>query len=123
MRLSHLACLLLLALAACGDDANDRGVGSTCAMDTDCTEEGQRCLTQFKGGYCGIASCTGDAGCPEGSACVTEDDGTNYCFLVCADKPDCNDNRPVEDEASCVSSLPFIDGAMGRKVCRPSRGS
>ena len=43
-----------------------------------------------------------------------------YRFLVCADKPDCNENRPVEDEASCVSSLPFVEGAQGRKVCRPS---
>jgi len=51
------------------------------------------------------------------------DDDTNYCFLICVDKPDCNDHRPVEDEASCVSSLPFVDGAMGRKACRPSRGS
>jgi hypothetical protein len=123
MRLTHLACCFLLTLAACGDDANDRGVGATCAMDTDCTEEGQRCLTQFSGGYCGISGCTRDLDCPDGSACVTEDDGTNYCFLVCVDKPDCNENRPVENEASCVSSLPFVEGAMGRKVCRPSLGA
>jgi hypothetical protein len=123
MRLFHLACLLVLALTACSDDANDRGVGAVCTTNNDCTEEGQSCLTQFKGGYCGLSGCVRDADCPEGSACITEDDRVNYCFLVCADKPDCNANRPVEDEASCVSSLPFVEGAQGRKVCRPSMGS
>lgn len=123
MRLSHLACLFVLSLAGCSDDANDRGVGAACTMDDECTEEGQSCLTQFSGGYCGISGCAGDVDCPDGSACITEDDGIKYCFLVCADKLDCNDNRSAESEASCVSSLPFVDGAMGRKVCRPSRGS
>jgi len=122
MRLARLACGFLLTLAACGNDANDRGVGAACANDTECTEEGQRCLTQFTGGYCGISSCAHDVDCPDGSACVTYDDGTNYCFLTCIDKPDCNDNRTIDVEASCVSSLPFVDGAMGRKVCRPSLG-
>ena len=124
MRLSRLACslLLFLSLAGCSDDANDRGVGAQCVMDTECTEEGQRCLTQFKGGYCGLSGCGGDVDCPDGSACITEDDGTRYCFLTCADKSDCNDNRSLENEASCVSSLPFVDGANGRKVCRPSLG-
>ncbi len=123
MRLTHLACLFALSLVGCSDDANDRGVGAACTANDECTEEGQTCLTQFSGGYCGISGCAGDVDCPEGSACVTEDDGTKFCFLVCVDKADCNDNRPVESEASCVSSLPFVDGAMGRKVCRPSRGS
>ena len=124
--LSPLACFLSLTvslvLAACGGDANDHGVGAACTMDTECSEEGQRCLTQFTGGYCGISGCTHDVDCPDGSACVTESNGTNYCFLTCVDKIDCNENRPVESEASCVSSITFIDGAMGRKVCRPSLG-
>lgn len=123
MPLSHLACLLVLVLA-CSDDANDRGVGAPCATNDDCTESGQTCLTQFKGGYCGISGCARDTDCPEGSACVVDDvDGINYCFLVCLEKPDCNANRPPENEASCTSSLTFVDGAMGRKACRPSHGT
>jgi hypothetical protein len=119
---------LLLALPlffGCGDDddggseAIRRGVGDECAVNEDCQEEGQSCLTQFSGGYCGVQDCTGDVDCPAGSACVTEDDGVNYCFLVCIDKPDCNDHRAVENESNCVSSLPFVDDSAGRKVCRP----
>src|SRR5688572_28217297 len=77
---------------SCGDggtEAQRRGVGAACAMADDCTETGQSCLTQFKGGYCGVASCTADEECPPGSACVTHDDGMNYCFLICIVKTDC----------------------------------
>jgi hypothetical protein len=117
---------LLFSTFACGDDdgseAEQRGVGSECAVTDDCTEEGQECLTQFTGGYCGVQNCTGDADCPDGSACVTEDDTNNYCFLICAEKPDCNRNRSVENESNCVSSLTFVDDDAGRKVCRPPYG-
>lgn len=112
---------MILGLAGCGDDdgAVRRGIGAECTLDTDCQEMGQRCLTQFRGGYCGAAMCMHDTDCPSGSACVTEDDGMNYCFLVCADKPECNVNRTLANESNCVSSLPLVDGTMGRKVCRP----
>jgi hypothetical protein len=82
---------------------------------------GSGCLTDFKGGYCGVSPCAHDVDCPQGSACITEDNGINYCFLVCADKPDCNPHRTLENESSCNSSLTFVDGTMGRKVCRPPR--
>ena len=123
MRLSYLAGLLVLTLSACGNDANDRGVGATCAMDTECTEEGQRCLTQFKGGYCGLQGCEGDADCPEASACILHEDGETYCFRICIDKPDCNENRDLDNEANCSSSAEFVDGANGRKACVPPSGS
>lgn len=111
----------ILGASGCGDDdgAIRRGIGAECALDTDCNEMGQRCLTQFRGGYCGASACMHDTDCPSGSACVTEDDGANYCFLVCADKPECNVNRSLANESNCVGSLPFVDGAMGRKACRP----
>jgi hypothetical protein len=111
----------LVFLCACSSESEAirRGVGSECAVNSDCTESGQRCLTQFKGGYCGVSACTHDTDCPAGSACVTEDDGVNYCFLICTDKPQCNPHRTVDNESSCVSSLTFVDGTMGRKVCRP----
>jgi hypothetical protein len=101
------------------NEANRRGVGAECSMSSDCTETGQVCLTEFKGGYCGLSGCVHDADCPQGSACVTDDNQTNYCFLICADKTDCNLHRTTDNESSCTSSLTFVDGTMGRKVCRP----
>ena len=44
---------------------------------------------------------------------------TNYCFLICSDKVQCNPHRSVDNESSCTSSLTFVDDAAGRKVCRP----
>lgn len=118
----RLLCALLLITAACGNDqneANRRGVGAECSATALCSETGQSCLSEFKGGYCGISGCSHDTDCPQGSACVTDDNQTRYCFLVCADKPNCNVNRSLENESSCTSSLTFVDGANGRKVCRP----
>ena len=118
-------CVLIAAVvagAACSNDNSEairRGVGAECSASVACTESGQVCLTQFKGGYCGRSGCVHDTDCPQGSACVTEDDQVNYCFLICADKPECNPHRSVDNESNCTSSLTFVDGAMGRKVCRP----
>lgn len=125
--LALLPCCLALGLIACADDddgseAQRRGVGAACAKDADCEEEGQRCLP-FKGGYCGVASCTSDSECPLGSACVSHDDGTNYCFLTCANKPECNYYRPMEVEANCSSSIDFTDANNGNlKACVPPSG-
>ena len=114
----------------CGDDddgnAADRlGVGAQCASDDDCLqsrEDGgisQTCLTQFKGGYCGLEDCLGDVDCPEASACVAHTDGMNYCFRVCNDKAQCNRNRDLENESNCSANITFVDGADGRKACVP----
>jgi hypothetical protein len=88
-------------------------------MTSDCSEPGQVCLTEFKGGYCGLAGCLHDGDCPQGSACVIDDNQLNYCFLICVDKTDCNLHRSLDNESSCTSSLTFVDGTMSRKVCRP----
>jgi hypothetical protein len=120
--MNRILCALLLFACACGNDqneANRRGVGAECNANLLCSESGQACLSQFKGGYCGVSGCAHDSDCPQGSACVTGDDQTNYCFLVCVDKIDCNVNRSVDNESSCTSSLTFVDGTMDRKVCRP----
>jgi hypothetical protein len=115
------------ALFACGSDhhegteAQRRGVGSSCASDEECTEAGQRCLT-FKGGYCGVADCLTDANCPQGSACVAHSDGRNYCFLICANKPECNVNRPLDIEANCASNITFTTDDKTRKACVPPSG-
>jgi hypothetical protein len=118
---------LFIALCGCGgsnqSQANRLGVGADCTMSSACTEPGQVCLTQFKGGYCGVSGCLHDTDCPQGSACVT-DGQANYCFLVCSQKTDCNLHRSGADESDCTSSLTFLGGTMNRKVCRPpSSGS
>jgi hypothetical protein len=120
--MSRILCALVVAVVCgCGggSEAIRRGVGAECNPDLACTESGQTCLTEFKGGYCGVSACLHDGDCPAGSACVTDDNQTNYCFLICVDKVDCNPRRSAENESSCTSSLTFIDGTMGRKVCRP----
>ena len=122
--MSRILCafvVLFVAVAGCGSSTSEairRGVGSECNADLKCTEMGQVCLTEFKGGYCGVSGCQHDTDCPAGSACVTEN-GINYCFLICVQKPDCNVRRTVDNESNCTSSLTFVDGTMGRKVCNP----
>ena len=116
------ALIVLVALGNCGGSTSEaikRGVGAECSASLACSETNQVCLPEFAGGYCGVSACTHDSECPAGSACVTDDNQMNYCFLICADKPECNVRRSVANESNCTSSLSFVDGAMGRKVCRP----
>jgi hypothetical protein len=119
-----LAISIAVLLAACGDDteADRQYVGGQCTATDDCYQEGdfpQLCLTQFKGGYCGLEDCLGDEDCPEASACIAHTDGMNYCFRICSDKGQCNRNRDLDNEANCSSSIEFVDGASGRKACVP----
>lgn len=128
--------ILLVGLGglACGDDepegteADRLGVGAACASDSQCYQEHgdggihQTCLTQFKGGYCGIEDCVSDEDCPERSACIAHTDQRNYCFRVCADKPECNVNRPADAESNCSANVDFVDGSRGKKACVPPSG-
>ena len=121
-----ILCLcLLVAAVGCGDDATEAdriGVGAECSDSAQCPnvmEIELQCLTQFKGGYCGLEGCTADSDCPEASACVTHDDRKNYCFRLCGDKPDCNRNRSGENEANCVGSIDFVEPRNDRKACEP----
>lgn len=112
------ALLALVAFASCGSPAQQAGVGRECASNEDCAD-GQDCLS-FKGGYCGLEDCDGDDDCPDGSACVTQEDGENYCFLLCRDKPECNGGRSVDNEANCSSNVTFLDTQDdGVKACVP----
>jgi len=119
---SSLLFLALFIATGCSSDAVTRGVGSECTTDTDCTEEGQVCLS-FKGGYCGISGCTANAGCPSGSACVTHTDSTNYCFLQCTEKVDCNVNRTTENESNCSSNITWVESETTGKACVPPSAS
>ena len=110
---STLAASLMLA-TACGPST-----GSTCSSTEDCPEN-QACLTEFKGGYCGIKDCADDADCPDDALCVKHE-GTNYCFLGCQDKTQCNAQRPVEQEANCSSNIERV-GASTAKACVPPAG-
>jgi hypothetical protein len=117
----RVVCALVLLAAGCGSNqnaANQAGIGAQCHLTSDCTTSGEVCLTEFNGGYCGLADCAHDTDCPPGSACVT-DNQRNYCFLICATKTDCNVHRSAENEADCTSALTFVDGTLDRKVCRP----
>lgn len=111
--------LIVALMGACGSDADDLGVGAQCTGNDQCDSDTMQTCLSFKGGYCGIMGCTHDADCPDLSACIAHTDGVNYCFRTCVDKPECNANRDLENEANCSSSVTFVDGTMGRKACVP----
>ena len=134
LRSTALAFLLAAsALAGCGggNEADRIGVAAECTTSADCpvivcdTEPCPQleCLTQFTGGYCGLADCVDDADCVEGSACVRHDDGRNYCFRLCANKPECNLNRSVDVEANCSASVEFIEPQDAKACVPPSSGT
>lgn len=109
-----------LASAACSSNADSLGVGAQCTKTDDCdTKLDEACLTQFKGGYCGLEGCMHDTDCPADSACVTHTDAHNYCFRTCSTKDDCNANRDPDNEANCSSSVTFVEAQMNRKACVP----
>jgi hypothetical protein len=116
-----------LSQQACSDDddgglteAQRHGVGAACTADADCfVGETKLVCLPFKGGYCGLEGCQASADCPSGSACVTHDDGNNYCFLLCTDKVQCNYTRAVDQEANCSSNITFADASKDSKACVP----
>lgn len=110
------------------DDAVSLGLGAACSANEQCNQEIEpplQCVLDFKGGYCGLAGCTLDSHCPPGSACVAHTNGTNYCFRTCVDKPECNVNRGVDNEASCNSSVTWVvsTGKNGIRACVPPSGN
>src|SRR5258705_119731 len=111
IRSLFISAVICCSVSACGNDgsANEavrRGIGAACATNDDCKEPGQTCLTQFKGGMCGVADCTASSQCPAGSVCVSDPDlSKNFCLLVCATKADCNVHRAPDNEANCSSTL------------------
>jgi len=121
-----VSCVGTLPLSGCGSDddglseAQRHGVGAACKADSDCFVGDTKlvCLP-FKGGYCGLKGCHSSAECPPGSACIEHDDGKNYCFLRCAEKPECNYTRPADIEANCSSNITFADATKGSKACVP----
>jgi len=109
-----------VGLASCGSNADTLGIGAQCTMTSECnTKLNEVCLSQFKGGYCGLEGCLHDTDCPADSACIAHTDGHNYCFRTCVEKPDCNANRDPINESNCSSSVVFVDGTMNRKACVP----
>ena len=110
---------LLFAWGCGGNDADALGIGAECTVNDDCNvDDDQTCLS-FKGGYCGRQGCTGDVDCPDDAACVAHTDGINYCFRLCVDKVECNENRTVDNEANCSANITFVDEPQTRKACVP----
>ena len=124
-------CLILglaLVVGACGDDnnANEQLIGGECTVVEDCDDDNDdtpalECIADFKGGYCGRMDCSVDDDCPAGSLCA-DLEGSTYCFLVCTDKAQCNQNRTLENESNCSSSVDPISGGTD-KLCIPPTGS
>lgn len=122
-----------LLAAGCSDDDHDHQteadehlVGAECSEDPDCEIPDERvtkqCLTEFKGGYCGVTDCERNLECPEGSACVNYESKT-YCFRICDTKDECNAHRDPDAESNCSSSIEFTSGKKEGKVCIPPSGS
>jgi len=120
------AMFLCAATSACNsdNDADALGIGAECVATEECEETTeQECLTDFKGGYCGIKDCVDNADCPDSSACVTHDDGLNYCFRTCLDKAECNANRSADQESNCSASIVFVEERDDNlKACVPPSG-
>jgi hypothetical protein len=116
-----------LLLSACGEEsANEQLIGGQCASATDCDDSNDdtpplECLTEFKGGYCGRRDCVQDSDCPDGSLCA-QLEAVNYCFLVCTVKEQCNQNRLVDNEANCSSSVDPVGGGEQKLCIPPSAG-
>jgi len=123
-----MSLMLALAIGACSEDANDLKVGGECVNLADCGVEASDgetpeldCLPEFKGGYCGKTGCAASTDCPEGSACA-DLEGTLYCFLVCNDKPDCNQNRTVDNESNCSATIKTVENTDQKLCIPPSAG-
>ena len=115
----------IMFTSGCGDDKSDSlGIAAECTAATDCNQDVSPplvCLTHFKGGYCGLSGCTGDADCPSDARCVTHTDAQNYCFRTCVDKSECNANRTTDNEANCSSNITLVGGGNA-KACVPPSG-
>ena len=90
MKARKLGWLVFLAvLSGCGDGVGPTSsvVGGPCVGPSDCASS-SRCLLDgdFPGGMCAV-SCAGDAGCPEGSACVSSKGGV--CLPMCMYSDEC----------------------------------
>ncbi len=133
--LSSVIVAFAVAFASCGDDddttADKLGVGAECASDDQCLQSNidgglsEKCLRQFRGGYCGIEDCRAVDDCPPGSACVAHDDGRNYCFRTCIDKPECNRHRSEDNEANCSANIEYVGAEkeqVGKACVPPSSG-
>jgi len=125
-RLIRFAAFYLTALfiaVGCGDDdgteADRAGIGAECSDSDDCYGEELSCLLEFKAGYCGLTGCTSNDDCPTGSACVSHNDGTNYCFRSCISKVECNRNRSLDNAANCSSDVEFVQESKDQKAYVP----
>jgi hypothetical protein len=91
--LTSVALLVVLA-SACGDDrapgqagSDSKFVGGPCAENVECEFTLCQSTRDTPGGTC-TSSCSSDADCSSGSACVATDFGW-YCLVSCTSDADC----------------------------------
>lgn len=96
----------------------DCGVGAACKATTDCAD-GLTCELALQDGYCTVKDCTANAGCPEGTLCVTSETGTNYCMKSCQGPTDCTFCRGYNDDVACSAEVTFAEAGTTGSVCVP----
>lgn len=124
MRVPTRLCLILsliLGLAACGDDDDERnssGVGNVCSVNDDC-ETGE-CYVGPGGGYC-TALCQNEGdldACPEDTVCKPIQGGQASCLLVCGSASACDGGQCPDDFCPDGSSCVDISDSDLR-ACEP----
>ena len=117
--------ILVCGFGACGGSESDAlGLAAQCGGEHVCRQDVDpplECLSDFKGGYCGLSGCKGNTDCPDDAICIEHTDKVNYCFRTCVDKIECNENRSEESEANCSSNVTRVEGG-NEKVCVPPSG-
>ena len=117
------SCLLVFALAACGDDKDgdyyaDCAVADDCELPDDAPEDAElACLVSSDVGICSH-TCDEDSDCGDEELCSPfESEDEQYCFLSCEEIPDDQTEEEVcGDNATCRSTG---GGSDNRKICFP----
>ena len=117
-------CPLVIAVLTlgCGDggtEAQRRGVGAACDDTHECTETGQACLTQFKGGYCGVAKLHDGRDLSAGLRVRHARRRDELLLPGLQREGGLNRSRAVDVEANCSSTAVLVEDPKDRKVCSP----
>lgn len=92
-------------------------VGNACDQDSDCS---QYCAKgkEFPNGFCTLRNCRANTDCPEGTVCITEDNGV--CVFPCGVPLDCTSDFLGRGGYTCKekSGYPSADiSSVKYKVC------
>ncbi len=136
-----LAALALLALGVMVYAGCAPGVGSSCALSTDCGATGNLvCDTSQFGGYCTFVNCvpnqcpgTSPGQCPKTAACVLFNPmvpgcgvndrqggsraGQQFCMQTCSSNSDCRDGYVCADPRQAPWFADILDDCQTELVC------